>query len=250
MRTLPMLCGCLLVGLAPVAWANGGMMSRPSMPSMPRVDTPQQKAQTAYNDGVRDAKKADKAQAAADAATDAGRKDKAAREAHDAYASANAKFREAVGLDATLPEAWNYLGYTHRKLGNYDEALAAYAKALELKPGYADALEYRGEAYLGLSRIPDAQQAYLDLYAGNRVLAAKLLTAMKGWVAAQRTGGAGAGTAGASTAGASTVGASAADAPQAQATSLDDFDKWIQERTQIAGQTAALTRAGTAAAWR
>ncbi len=250
MRTLPMLCGCLLVGLAPVAWANGGMMSRPSMPSMPRVDTPQQKAQTAYNDGVRDAKKADKAQAAADAATDAGRKDKAAREAHDAYASANAKFREAVGLDATLAEAWNYLGYTHRKLGNYDEALAAYAKALELKPGYADALEYRGEAYLGLSRIPDAQQAYLDLYAGNRALAAKLLTAMKGWVAAQRTGGAGAGTAGASTAGASTVGASAADAPQAQATSLDDFDKWIQERTQIAGQTAALTRAGTAAAWR
>jgi tetratricopeptide (TPR) repeat protein len=250
MRTLPMLCGCLLFGLAPVAWANGGMMSRPSMPSMPRVDTPQQKAQTAYNDGVRDAKKADKAQAAADAATDAGRKDKAAREAHDAYASANAKFREAVGLDATLPEAWNYLGYTHRKLGNYDEALAAYAKALELKPGYADALEYRGEAYLGLSRIPDAQQAYLDLYAGNRALAAKLLTAMKGWVAAQRTGGAGAGTAGASTAGASTVGASAADAPQAQATSLDDFDKWIQERTQIAGQTAALTRAGTAAAWR
>jgi len=245
-----MLCGCLLVGLAPVAWANGGMMSRPSMPSMPRVDTPQQKAQTAYNDGVRDAKKADKAQAAADAATDAGRKDKAAREAHDAYASANAKFREAVGLDATLPEAWNYLGYTHRKLGNYDEALAAYAKALELKPGYADALEYRGEAYLGLSRIPDAQQAYLDLYAGNRALAAKLLTAMKGWVAAQRTGGAGAGAAGASTAGASTVGASAADAPQAQATSLDDFDKWIQERTQIAGQTAALTRAGTAAAWR
>jgi tetratricopeptide (TPR) repeat protein len=240
MRTLPMLCGCLLVGLAPVAWANGGMMSRPSMPSMPRVDTPQQKAQAAYSDGVRDAKKADKAQAAADAATDAGRKDKAAREAHDAYASANAKFREAVGLDATLPEAWNYLGYTHRKLGNYDEALAAYAKALELKPGYADALEYRGEAYLGLSRIPDAQQAYLDLYAGNRALAAKLLTAMKGWVAAQRTGGAGAGTAG----------ASAADTPQAQATSLDDFDKWIQERTQIAGQTAALTRAGTAAAWR
>ncbi len=239
MRTLPMLCGCLLVGLAPVAWANGSM-SRP-MPSMPRVETPQQKAQMAYNDGVHDAKKADKAQAAADAATDAGRKDKAAREAHDDYASANAKFREAVGLDATLPEAWNYLGYTNRKLGNYDEALAAYAKALELKPGYADALEYRGEAYLGLSRIPDAQQAYLDLYAGNRALAAKLLAAMRSWVAAQRTGGVGAGTPGASAVGAGAAGTGAG---------LDDFDKWIQERAQIAGQTAALTRAGTAAAWR
>jgi len=244
MRTLPMLCGCLLVGLAPVAWANGSM-SRP-MPSMPRVDTPQQKAQAAYNDGVHDAKKADKAQAAADAATDAGRKDKAVREAHEEYASANAKFREAVGLDATLPEAWNYLGYTNRKLGNYDEALAAYAKALELKPGYADALEYRGEANLGLSCIPDAQQAYLDLYAGNRALAAKLLTAMRSWVAAQRTGGVGAGTEGASTAGAGSAGASTAGS----GASLDDFDKWIQERVQIAGQTAALTRAGTAAAWR
>jgi hypothetical protein len=33
------------------------------------------------------------------------------------------------------------------------------------------------------------------------------------------------------------------------ASELDEFDKWIQEREQIAGQTAALTRAGTAASW-
>jgi tetratricopeptide (TPR) repeat protein len=126
-----------------------------------------------------------------------------------------------------LHEAWNYLGYVNRKLGHYDEALAAYGKALTIKPGYADALEYRGEAYLALNRIPDAQQAYLDLYAGNRTLAGKLLTAMKSWVADQR---------------AKPAGGSAAN--------LDDLDKWIQERTQIAGQTAALTRAGTAASWR
>ena len=94
-----------------------------------------------------------------------------------------------------------------------------------LKPGYPDALEYRGEAYLGLNRIPDAQQAYLDLYAGNRALAGKLLSAMKAWSTAQR-------------------------AAAANVANLDDFDKWIQEREQIAGQTAALTRAGTAASWR
>jgi tetratricopeptide (TPR) repeat protein len=119
------------------------------------------------------------------------------------------------------------VGYANRKLGHYDEALAAYGKALAIKPGFADALEYRGEAYLALDRIPDAQQAYLDLYAGNRVLAGKLLTAMKSWVAEQRANAAG-GT----------------------ATSLDELDKWIQERALIAGQTAALTRAGTAASWR
>jgi tetratricopeptide (TPR) repeat protein len=220
----------VLMILVPLAAANGGGMTRPSMPNMPRLDTPQQKAQAAYNDGVRGVKKADKAQAAADAASDAGRKDKAAREAHDDYAAANARFKAALELDATLPEAWNYLGYTNRKLGNYDEALTAYGKALELKPGYADALEYRGEAYLGLRRIADAQQAYLDLYAGSRNLAQKLLDAMKGWLAAQRAAG--------------------ADAAAHGTVSLEDLDKWIQERAQIAAQTAALTRAGTAASWR
>jgi tetratricopeptide (TPR) repeat protein len=205
------------------AWANGG--GAMSMP--PRVETPQQKAREAYNDGVREVKKADKAAAAAAEATDAGKKDKAAREAHDAYASALAKFRQATDLDATLYEAWNYVGYTSRKLGNYDQALPAYDKALSLKPGYADALEYRGEAYLGLNRIPDAQQAYLDLYAGDRSLAGKLLTAMKSWSAAQR-----------------------ANPPANSTTDLDQLDKWIQERAQIAGQTAALTREGSAASWR
>jgi hypothetical protein len=34
------------------------------------------------------------------------------------------------------------------------------------------------------------------------------------------------------------------------AANLDDFDKWIQERARIAGQTAALTREGAASSWR
>ena len=212
---LQVLSACLLVTAIPAAWANGGGgMSMPSMPATPRTETPQQKARDAYNDGVRYVKKADKAQSAS-------------LEAHELYGKALARFKEAVELDATLHEAWNYVGYTSRKLGNYDDALAAYGKALSLKPGYADALEYRGEAYLGMSRIPDAQQAYLDLYAGNRALAGKLLTAMKNWVAAQR-----------------------ANSTGNTSVNLDDVDKWIQERGQIAGQTAALTRAGTTASWR
>jgi len=218
----------LIVTAVPLAWANGGggmSMPSPSM-SMPRVETPQQKARDAYNDGVHYVKRADKAQEAASTQTDAGKKDKAAHEAQESYASARAKFTEAVSLDPTLHEAWNYVGYTNRHLGNYDDALAAYDKALSLKPGYADAHEYRGEAYLGLSRVADAQQAYLDLYAGNRALAGKLLTAMKGWSTAQRTN------------------------PSANGSvNLDELDKWIQERAQIAGQTAALTREGTAASW-
>jgi tetratricopeptide (TPR) repeat protein len=204
--------------------SGGGTMS---MPAMPRTETPQQKARDAYNDGVRYVKKADKAQEAAASTEDPGKKDKAAHEAHDQYQRALTAFREAVGLDDSLHEAWNYVGYSSRKLGDYDDALVAYDKALALKPGYADALEYRGEAYLGLNRVSDAQQAYLDLYAGNRALAAKLLTAMKSWLGEQR-----------------------AKSVAPDGASLDELDKWIQERTQIAAQTAALTRAGTAASWR
>jgi tetratricopeptide (TPR) repeat protein len=227
MRTgLRVLSVALLANLIPAAWANGGG-AMPSMPATPRIETPQQKARAAYNDGVRYVKKADRAQSEADEAKDAGKKDKAAREAHDEYARALAAFRQVIELDASSPEGWNYLGYTNRKLGNYDDALAAYEKALALKPGYPDAVEYRGEAYLAVGRIADAQQAYLDLYAGNRALAGKLLTAMKGWVAAQRANPSG-----------------------TSGTNLDDLGKWIQERAQIAGQTAALTRQGTAAAWR
>jgi tetratricopeptide (TPR) repeat protein len=228
MRLAPsLILACLLADLSLAAFANGGGgMPMSSMP-MPQMETPQQKARGAYNDGVRLVKKGDKAQQAASEATDAGKKDKATHEAHDAYAGALTKFTESTGLDPTLHEAWNYVGYTNRKLGNYDDALAAYDKALSIKPGYPDALEYRGEAYLGLGRIPDAQQAYLDLYAGNRALAGKLLSAMKSWSTVQRTNSSGSAT-----------------------TNLDDLDKWIQERTQIASQTAALTREGTAAAWR
>jgi tetratricopeptide (TPR) repeat protein len=223
MRTrVQLLAAALLATSLTLAWANGsGTMSS----SMPRMETPQQHARDAYNDGVHLVKKADSAQDSALHASDAAKKDKALHEAQGYYASALERFKAALGLDDSLAEAWNYFGYTSRKLGHYEDALAGYAKALALKPGYPDALEYRGEAYLGLNRVPDAQQSYLDLYAGNRALAAKLLTAMKSWTTAQRAAG-------------------------TNAANLDELDKWIQEREQIAGQTAALTRVGTAASWR
>ena len=231
MRSIPrlLLSALLASGALPAAVASGGGMSPmpQSTQSMPRVATPEQQARQLYNDGVGYVRKADKADAEAASASDASRKDKAQREAHDRYASAFEKFGQAVRLDPQRYEAWNYVGYTSRKLGNYDIALAAYDKALALKPGYPDALEYRGEAFLGVNRLDDAKQAYLDLFAGNRPLADKLLGAMKGWVAAPR----------------------AAPAPDNTA-GADELDRWIQERAQIAAQTAALTRAGTISAWR
>jgi len=226
MRTpLKLLSACLLSGAVTAAFASGGG-AMPS-PSMPRIASPQQQARDLYNDGVGYVKKADKADLEAGQAGDAGKKERAARDAHDRYASALGKFEQALRLDPQRYEAWNYVGYASRKLGRYDDALLAYDRALSLKPGYPDAIEYRGEAYLAVNRLDDAKKAYLDLFAGNRALADKLLNAMKGWVAAQHSGPAG-----------------------DNAASVDELDKWIQERTRISAQTAALTRAGTASAWR
>jgi tetratricopeptide (TPR) repeat protein len=226
MRIRLVLSACMLVPTLPAAWAAGGApMSMPSM-STPREQSPEDQAKSAYNDGVRDVRKADRFQDSAMQLTDARKKEKALRDAHDHYASSLTKFMQAAKLDPNMHEAWNYVGYTNRKLGNYDVALAAYERALALHPGYPEALEYRGEAFLALNRISDAQQAYLDLFASNRGLADKLLTAMKSWIDSQRT-------------------ASGSDP-----TAVDALDKWVQERAQIAGQTAALTREGAASSWR
>ncbi|GAC1453415.1 MAG: hypothetical protein PVS2B3_10910 [Steroidobacteraceae bacterium] len=227
---LSMSSAALMLTLAATGFASGGGMMHPAPPlaqqQPPRTQTPAQMAASVYNDAVRLVKKADRAQETAAAATDAGKKDRAAHEASDKYAAAHAKLEQVTQIDPAMPEGWNYLGYTSRKLGHYQDALAAYEKALTLKPGYPDALEYRGEAYLGVDHVPDAKQAYLDLYPGNRALAEKLLHAMKAWVAAQRA------------------------APGGASAGVDDFDHWIQERAQISAQTASLTRAGAAASWR
>ena len=216
----------LSIGLlaASVTWAAGGA----PMPqaSYSREPSPQEKAKSLYNDGIREVRKADRFQDSAAHLVDAGKKDRALREAQMLYSSSLAKFQHAVELDPSMHEAWNYVGYTNRKLGHFDVALSAYERALALQPGYPEALEYRGEAFLALSRVSDAQQAYLDLFASNRGLAERLLAAMRTWMETQR-----------------------AKATGSDATAMDELQKWIQERAQIANQTAALTRAGTAANW-
>ena len=227
MRARLVLSVCMLATAVPAAtWAAGGS-PMPSMPSQREEQTPKERAKSVYNDGIHEVKKADGYQADATAANDPKKKDKALGKAHDRYAAALTRFLQAAKLDSNMYEAFNYIGYTNRKLGNYDVALAAYERALALHPGYPEALEYRGEAFLGLNRVADAQQTYLDLFAANRALADRLLTAMKSWIDTQRTAAAG-----------------------ADATAVDALDKWVQERAQIASQTAGLTREGAASSWR
>jgi tetratricopeptide (TPR) repeat protein len=208
-RALLILSSSLLFA-APLAWSIPSPSLDDGTDSSAPKAAPSASDTATYNDALALMKKGD------DLGSQAG--------ARDAYASARVKLQSLVGRSPQLAEAWNALGYTQRKLGSYDDSLASYAKAL--KPGYPEALEYRGEAYLRLNRIQDAKQTYLDLFVSNRKIAATLLESMQEWIKAQQ--------------GSHVVDASV----------ITDLQHWVQERSQIATQTAALTREGTAASWR
>jgi tetratricopeptide (TPR) repeat protein len=60
-------------------------------------------------------------------------------------------------------DAYNYLGYSHRKLGNRDQALTYYNHALYLDPNHRGALEYLGELYLDMSQLPQAEEQLMKL---------------------------------------------------------------------------------------
>jgi len=130
-----------------------------------------------------------------------------AKEAEAAYRRARKKFQEATTWAPDLAEAWNGVGYTQRKLGSYIAALSAYEQALKIRPGFPEAIEYRGEAYLGLNRIEDAKQTYLELFDAHRPLADKLLHSMRAWIQAQRTA-----------------------TKNTDVAALADFEKWVNER--------------------
>jgi len=178
-------------------------------------------AKSAYNAGVRNIKKAQDYDADAAKASTPEKVAKAHDKAQKAYHDAVGSFIDAVGADPKMYEAWNYLGFANRHLGNYEDSLSSYAKALEINPNYPDAIEYRGEAYLGLNQIEEAKGAYMALFSTSRPLADELMVAMHHWADARRQ-----------------------DAQGLSSADVEAFTKWMNERTGVAAQTASLAIGG------
>ena len=107
----------------------------------------------------------------------------AAREAGEAvkegFSQARERFRTVVAADPNMKEAWNLLGYTSRRLGEYEESLSAYDAALKLEPDYPEAIEYRAELFLLTGRLDDAKLAYGQLIKSSPSYAGTLMQSMR-----------------------------------------------------------------------
>lgn len=211
----------LFAALASPAWAVPEAMGPP-----PATGAPGQSEAT-YEAGLELVEKADHALSESTRETDPARRDELGKVALETYSQARATFEQLTAADPNMPGAWNMLGYSERKLGNYDAALEAYRHALALRPDYAQAIAYRGEAYLGLNHIAAAKQAYLDLFALDRKLSEQYLDSVRSWIASRRKTPAG-----------------------VEAGTLDRLEQWVDERAKIAATTAALTRDATSEGWR
>jgi tetratricopeptide (TPR) repeat protein len=119
------------------------------------------------------------------ATSDDERKD-LADDIHDEYDDARGDLEYVVKKQPKSYPAQSELGFTLRKLGRFDDSLEAYDKALAVKPGYAPAIEYRGEAYLELNRLTDARAAYEKLSNLDPELADQLLVKMQRWLVRQK----------------------------------------------------------------
>jgi tetratricopeptide (TPR) repeat protein len=74
------------------------------------------------------------------------------------YNSAYKKLLDAHKVESRNPDILNYLGFTSRKAGKYDQAEKYYLQGLEIKPAHNGINEYLGELYVKTQRIDLAKE--------------------------------------------------------------------------------------------
>jgi tetratricopeptide (TPR) repeat protein len=206
----------ILMCSAPQAFASGGGAMAGRAPHDIAVET--------YNEGLRYRDHAWDLEKQLAASQDPKEKEKLESQIRKTYQAAVRSQRYAVQKEPSMFQAHSELGYALRKSGDYQAALNAYDKALTLQPNYAEAIEYRAEAYLGLNRMSEAREAYLQLFNGGDSKNAGLLgSAMAKWLEQHR-----------------------ADASGVTAETINEFDTWLAQRKEITRQMGGTT----AGSWR
>jgi tetratricopeptide (TPR) repeat protein len=197
-----------------VAAGSGGGSGRyvASMPSEV-AQPPKQIAAGHYKSGLRYKKRAWKQEEKAAKASTPEKREKLLAKAAKNYDRARDEYFAVLRNDRMHHEAANELGYAWRKIGRYKQAIRWYNRALELKPGFLEAIEYRGEAYLAIGDIDAAKGAYMELFRNDQPLADQLLVAMEAWLSQQADG-------------------------SVESAEIGGFSEWLTERREL----AAITR--------
>lgn len=145
-RVVPLTLSLLLAATSALAMAQEPRTPtpNPSQPGVPGTSgsgeaavTPRQEAEQSYALAYEEVAKAKK-----------DLEDGKAKNAEKKFRRALERCEKAVAFDERYHEAWNLLGYTARRVGDYDRAFKAYDRCLAIKPDYAPAREYLGEAWL------------------------------------------------------------------------------------------------------
>ena len=100
-----------------------------------------------YDDAVKLVKRAGKLE----------KKDKTEK-AKKLYAQAFKKLEKAYKTDKKNPDILNYMGYTTRKVGNFNQAEKFYLEGLKIKPNHNGINEYLGELYVQTNQINKANE--------------------------------------------------------------------------------------------
>ena len=74
------------------------------------------------------------------------------------YSSAYKELLEANKIESRNPDILNYLGFTLRKTGKFEQAEKYYLEGLEINPNHNGINEYLGELYVQTNRIDKARE--------------------------------------------------------------------------------------------
>ena len=74
------------------------------------------------------------------------------------YSKAFNKLEKAHKSDKKNPDILNYMGFTTRKIGNFEQAEKFYLEGLKIKPNHNGINEYLGELYVQTNRIDKANE--------------------------------------------------------------------------------------------
>ena len=85
------------------------------------------------------------------------KKDKQSK-AKNAYEKAIKSLLEANSINPSDPDTLNLLGFSHRKIGDYENAEIYYSMGLEIDPKHVGINEYMGELFVATNRMDEAKK--------------------------------------------------------------------------------------------